>query len=86
MRTVAFELSYPKARREAGLRVSWTPRAGIEPASVTMDSRLLYRVEVVGSVLSLAQRRPQDALGAMAEADETERSRSIRLVSALTDA
>jgi hypothetical protein len=36
-------LSYLKARLAAGLCVSWTPRAGLEPASGTMDSRLLYR-------------------------------------------
>jgi hypothetical protein len=27
-------LSYPKARRKAGLRCPWTPRAGVEPASL----------------------------------------------------
>jgi hypothetical protein len=26
------QLSYPKARRKAGLRVSWAPGAGLEPA------------------------------------------------------
>lgn len=44
-------LSYLKARREAGLRVSWTPRAGLEPASVTMDSRLLFLLSYLGVVL-----------------------------------
>jgi hypothetical protein len=43
-------LSYLKARLAAGLRVSWTPRAGLEPASVTMDSRLLYLLSYLGVV------------------------------------
>jgi hypothetical protein len=43
-------LSYLKARLAAGLRVSWTPRAGLEPPSVTMDSRLLYLLSYLGVV------------------------------------
>jgi hypothetical protein len=43
-------LGYLKARLAAGLRVSWTPRAGLEPASVTMDSRLLYLLSYLGVV------------------------------------
>lgn len=43
-------LSYLKARLAAGLRVSWTPRAGLEPASMTMDSRLLFLLSYLGVV------------------------------------
>jgi hypothetical protein len=35
----------------AGLRVSWTPRAGLEPAPMTMDSRLLCLLSYLGIVL-----------------------------------
>lgn len=46
------QLSYPKARREAGLRMSWAPGAGLEPASMTMDSRRLYQLSYPGAVPS----------------------------------
>lgn len=54
-RTVGFPadsrlLSYPKARREAGLRVSWTARVGLEPTPMTMDRRLLYLLSYLGVV------------------------------------
>ena len=53
-------LSYLKARLAAGLRVSWAPRAGVEPASMTMDSRLLYLLSYLGAVPpSVAPRRGQ---------------------------
>ena len=36
----------PEGPPHGGPSRVWTPRAGLEPASVTMDSRLLYRVEL----------------------------------------
>ena len=54
-------MSYPKARLTAGLRVSWTPRAGLEPASVTMDSRRMSEVESPGNAVVFASVLSPDA-------------------------
>lgn len=50
MRTDSRLLSYLNARLAAGVRVSWAPRAGLESASMTMDSRVLYLLSYLGAV------------------------------------
>ncbi len=44
------EWSYPKARLTAGLRVSWTPRAGLEPAPVRWTVACSTKLSYLGVV------------------------------------